>query len=89
VIEETTCKYRDPETGSWSPKPVVKRAAPDWRTAAWQLERSHRSHFGKDAVQVELSGPPGAPVQIQTTPHQDARSGAPGAHHRTVAGSRG
>lgn len=64
ITEESTKKYRDAETGEWVTETTVKRTAPDWRAAAWYLERSHRSQFGKDAVQVELSGPDGGPVPI-------------------------
>ena len=43
----------------------VQRAAQNgqWQAAAWWLERAHRSRWGKTQA-VELSGPEGAPVQI-------------------------
>jgi len=64
VTEETTRSYRD-ENGQLVEETTVRKAAPDWRAAAWYLERSHRGIFGKDAVQVELSGPGGGAVQVE------------------------
>lgn len=63
VTEETVRTYRD-EAGRMVTETTTKRAAPDWRAAAWYLERSHRSEFGKDAVQVEVTGADGTPLQI-------------------------
>jgi hypothetical protein len=65
VTEETTKKYRDPDTGTVVEEKTVKRSAPDWRAGAWYLERQHRQHFGRDKdVQVELTGPKGGPVEV-------------------------
>jgi hypothetical protein len=65
VTEETTKKYRDPETGSVVEETTVKRTAPDWRAGAWYLERQHRQHFGRDKdVHMEISGPGGGPVEV-------------------------
>ena len=57
ITEETTRKYRD-ESGNMVEETTIKRAAPDWRAASWYLERQHRAEFGRDAVQVELTGLP-------------------------------
>lgn len=65
ITEETTRSYRD-ENGQLVEETTVKKAAPDWRAGAWYLERSHRGIFGKDAVQVELSGPGGGAVAVET-----------------------
>ncbi|MFF2205847.1 hypothetical protein [Streptomyces sp. NPDC058145] len=36
------------------------RTVPDWRADAWDLERQHHEHYGKDAVvAVENTGPSG------------------------------
>lgn len=65
VTEETTKKYRDPETGGVVEEKTVKRSAPDWRAGAWYLERQHRLHFGKDDKhQVEITGAGGGPVEV-------------------------
>jgi hypothetical protein len=63
VIEETTKKYRD-HSGEQVEEKTLKRTGPDWRAAAWYLERAHRSEFAKGAEQVEISGPGGGPVSI-------------------------
>lgn len=65
VTEETTKKYRDPDTGQVVEEKTVKRSAPDWRAGAWYLERQHRQHFGKDDKHhVELTGAGGGPVEV-------------------------
>lgn len=65
ITEKATKRYRDHE-GNDVVEEVVKRTAPDWRAAAWYLERSHRSEFGKDSTHhVELTGADGGPVQIE------------------------
>lgn len=43
-----------------------KRAAPDWRAAAWYLERQHRREFGR-ATEVAVTGADGGPVQVEHT----------------------
>lgn len=44
----------------------VETAAPDWRAAAFILERRHPDRWGRQ-VKTELSGPGGKPVPIQIT----------------------
>lgn len=66
VIEETT--ERDPDG---TERTIVKRSAPDWRAAAWYLERQHRQHFGKEPTQVELTGADGGPVQLSGAQVED------------------
>ncbi|MFJ4908461.1 hypothetical protein ACIQCR_17225 [Streptomyces sp. NPDC093249] len=57
VTKTTTRKYRDPETGQIVEEVTEDRSAPDWRAAAWYLERQHRHHYGKDAaLSVEITG---------------------------------
>jgi hypothetical protein len=67
VVKEVTKKMRDPETGEIYEETTVDRAAPDFRAISWYLERAHRSQWGKDALEVQISGPQGGPVQVETT----------------------
>lgn len=67
VIEETTRTCRDPETGRLVEETTIKRAAPDWRAAAWYLERQHRQMFGRNAVQVEVAGMPDTTEGLPST----------------------
>lgn len=67
VTEETSRKYRDPETGRIVTETTTKRAPVDWRAAAWWLERQQRVHFGKGADQVELTGANGGPLQVEAS----------------------
>lgn len=53
ITKETVRRYRD-ENGEMVEETQVDRAAPDWRAAAWYLERQHRAAWGKDATQVEI-----------------------------------
>ncbi|MGW1275469.1 hypothetical protein ACWD4V_00735 [Streptomyces tsukubensis] len=61
----TTRKYRDVETGQIVEEVTEDRSVPDWRAAAWYLERQHRTHYGKDAaIAVEITGlDAGGPVR--------------------------
>jgi hypothetical protein len=63
ITEETTREYRD-LSGQNIKEATVKRSAPDWRAAAWMLEKQHRLDYGKEATQVEVTGADGGPVQI-------------------------
>lgn len=64
VTEETVKKYRDPDTHAVIEERTVKRAAPDWRAAAWYLERQYRRQgFGREDT-LELTGPNGGAVQV-------------------------
>lgn len=71
ITEETTRRYRDPETGQMVEETTVKRTAPDWRAGAWYLERRLPAEFGKAAQQVEVSGPGGAPIQMTALTAQE------------------
>lgn len=62
VIRETKRRYRDPTSGEMVEETEVQRTAPDWRAAAWLLERSFRADFGRGPV--EVTGPGGGPVQV-------------------------
>lgn len=70
ITEVTTRKYTDHE-GNLVEERSEKRAAGDWRAAAWYLEKSHRSEFGKDAVQHTVTGADGGAVQVEVLPSAD------------------
>lgn len=67
VTKEVTKKYRDVETGKVVTQTEVERAGPDWRASAWYLERVHKDEFGKDAVQVQVTGAGGGAVRIDSS----------------------
>ena len=67
ITEETSRKYRDPNSGALVEEHTVKRTAPDWRASAHFLERQHRAEWGKEGISVELMGEGGGPVQISNT----------------------
>ncbi|HET9656657.1 MAG TPA: hypothetical protein VFP72_14980 [Kineosporiaceae bacterium] len=64
VTEETTRRYRDPDTGEMVEETTVKKTAPDWRASAWYLERQQRADFGRQA-ELAVTGPGGGPVQVE------------------------
>jgi hypothetical protein len=68
VTETTTRRYTDHE-GNDVEERSQKVAPPDWRAAAWYLEKSHRDMFGKDAVVI--TGADGGAVQVELTPSAD------------------
>lgn len=70
IIENSKKRYKN-DDGEWVEEETVKRTAPDWRAATWYLEKSHRSEFGKDATQVELTGAGGGPIEVNLTPPED------------------
>lgn len=43
-------------------------ASPDWRAAAWWVERAFPAQFGKQAAthRVEVSGPQGGPIAVES-----------------------
>lgn len=59
VIERTT-----ETTPDGTERVTEKKQAPDWRAAAWWLERSYRGDFRKEAEQIELTGAGGGPLQV-------------------------
>ncbi len=68
MVREITRRYRDPETGELVTEAEKVYSAPDWRAAAWWLERAHRAEFGRSAEPDGFGGygpagpPPGAGV---------------------------
>lgn len=72
VTEETVKRYRDPDTGVMVEEKTVKRTPPDWRAAAFWLERRDGANFGKAAeLNVELTGAGGGPVQMSSGGAED------------------
>lgn len=64
VVKSRTKRYRDPANGQLIEEREDDIAPPDWRAAAWILERRHPEAFGKAAEQIELSGPDGGPIPM-------------------------
>ncbi|MEU6632799.1 hypothetical protein ABZ905_31635 [Streptomyces parvus] len=62
----TTHRTFDPHSGKVLEETVT--TPPDWRAAAWYLERQHRKQYGKeDHLEVELTGAAGGPVTVENT----------------------
>lgn len=59
IIEETIETSPD-----GTERKTVRRAPPDWRASAWYLERQYRPQFGREAVQVELTGGDGSAAPV-------------------------
>ncbi|WP_433860125.1 hypothetical protein [Streptomyces kronopolitis] len=62
----TTHRKFDPNSGKVLEETIT--TPPDWRAAAWYLERQHRKQYGKeDHLEVELTGAAGGPVAVEHT----------------------
>ncbi|WP_330335689.1 hypothetical protein OHS33_38575 (plasmid) [Streptomyces sp. NBC_00536] len=62
----TTHRTFDPHSGKVLEETIT--TPPDWRAAAWYLERQHRKQYGKeDHLEVELTGAAGGPVAVEHT----------------------
>lgn len=62
----TTHRKFDPHSGKVLEETIT--TPPDWRAAAWYLERQHRKQYGKDDhLEVELTGAAGGPVAVENT----------------------
>jgi hypothetical protein len=62
----TTHRKFDPHSGKVLEETIT--TPPDWRAAAWYLERQHRKQYGKeDHLEVELTGAAGGPLQVEQT----------------------
>ncbi|MGA5411540.1 hypothetical protein ACPCSC_30335 [Streptomyces lavendulocolor] len=62
----TTHRKFDPHSGKVLEETIT--TPPDWRAAAWYLERQHRKQYGKeDHLEVELTGAAGGPVAVENT----------------------
>jgi hypothetical protein len=68
VVKTRTRRMRNPGSGDLVEETETDLALPDWRAAAWILERRHPEGFGKEASQVEISGPGGGPVKMAGGP---------------------
>ena len=65
ITKEVTRKFRDTVTGEVVEETTVDRTAPDWRAAAWMLERGPaKGQFVKAPTAVEHSGADGGPIEI-------------------------
>jgi hypothetical protein len=67
VTKTRTRRMRDPVTGDLVEETETDLAPPDLRAVIWYLERRHRETFGK-AVELEVSGPGGGPVEMSGGP---------------------
>ena len=62
--KERTRRYRDPGTGQLVTETETDFAPPDWRAAAWLLERSFAGDFTK-TPRLELTGADGGPIPVE------------------------
>ncbi|MER5482623.1 hypothetical protein ABT024_05315 [Streptomyces sp. NPDC002812] len=68
IVTKETHRVFNPNTGKLAEETVVDKTPPDWRAAAWYLERQHRKHYGREAhVELEVTGAAGGPVAIEQT----------------------
>jgi hypothetical protein len=63
VTKTRTRRMRDPGSGDLVEETETDLAPPELRAVTWYLERRHRETFGK-AVELEVSGPGGGPVEM-------------------------
>jgi hypothetical protein len=68
VVKTRTRRMRDPGSGDLMEETETDLAPPDWRASAWILERRHPDGFGKAAMELEISGPGGGPVEMPGGP---------------------
>ncbi len=64
VTEETTKRYKDPQTGQLVEETTVKRTPPDWRAQAFLLKTQHARAFN-EKQSIELTGENGAPIEVR------------------------
>lgn len=65
LIEETTRRYRDPETEEMVTETRKKYAVGDWRASKFLLEVSFRNEFGRETKRsVELTGKDGKAIEV-------------------------
>ncbi|TMR03389.1 hypothetical protein ETD83_10800 [Actinomadura soli] len=67
VVRRRTRRYRDPASGQVVEEREDDLAPPDWRAAAWLLERRHHEGLARPS-HLQVSGPDGGPVEMAETP---------------------
>lgn len=63
VVRETTRRFRN-ENGQWVEETDKVIAPPEWRAAAWWLERADPEHFSRRTTELQISGPGGGPLEV-------------------------